>query len=55
MKMRKRTEKLKYWQAINNAYEGSGLSIRAFCLSQNITYNPSSEFKFLKIKGLRLI
>lgn len=46
MKTSNRTEKLKYWQAINNAYEGSGLSIRAFCLSQNITYKNFLNYRY---------
>lgn len=46
MKTSKRAEKLKYWQEINSAYEGSGLSIKAFCLSQNISYKNFLNYRY---------
>ena len=46
MKISKRAEKLKYWQAMNSAYEGSGLTIRAFCLSQNISYKNFLNYRY---------
>lgn len=46
MKMSKRAEKLKYWQEINNACEDSGLSIRAFCLSRNISYKNFLNYRY---------
>ncbi len=46
MKSSKRAEKLKYWQEMNSAYEGSGLSIKAFCLSQNISYKNFLNYRY---------
>ena len=46
MKISKRAEKLKYWQAMKSAYEGSGLSLKAFCLSRNISYKNFLNYRY---------
>ena len=46
MKSSKRVTKLKYWQEINQAYEVSGLKIKAFCLSQNIHYKNFLNYRY---------
>ena len=46
MKTSKRAEKLRYWQEINSAYEGSRLTIKAFCLSQNISYKNFLNYRY---------
>lgn len=46
MKSSKRAERLKYWQAINSAYEDSGLTIKDFCLSQGIHYKTFSNYRY---------